>query len=655
MLVENTLRLLGFTLGTGLHLFLAVVLARKRGAQQVERLLLAVIVSSGLWHAANALAFFHRINTGLQTSPFLNFADQTALLGLALTPALLFHLCLSWTGRNSWIATFGYAVVLATWWLRSTGRMAGDRWVLAASLVFVSLLCLSAAARSHERLYRRFFRWLAVALAVSVAGMAAGENSATAVWAALAPPLCFAYFVYRYDFLGLLISRRVVFALSLGVLFAFYLFLVRRVADFVEEEFDFLGPLTELALILAAAMVWLPLYAWMTRFLSKHTQLYADFSKRLIEEAARILDLPRRVQFLAEEVGRTFNLRRGLLVTTGEPRYWGRFGSSDEEIPSGVIEKLENELRKQGTELVHSYRAKHTLLRELLEKYKFNYLFSLWYEDHLTGLLLLDTSPKIFLDQDEPILLGLCRQISLSIETCRVVEEKIGLEKTLLQQEHLARLGKAAAAIAHEVKNPLSSIKTLAQLMHEDPEVAQRYSRDLSYMIGEIDRLNRSVQQLLSFSRPAPEVESEVNLTDMLETTTRILAQQHANDGIRIEYRRGPSLRLERSKPELIQQIVLNLTLNAIQASDPGGAIVIGAEPRPDGKVAIWVDDQGPGIPADLQKRIFEPFFTTKQKGTGLGLAIVKKNVSQLRGELEIESPIANGSGTRVTVILPVQ
>ena len=653
MLVENTLRLLGFTLGTGLHLFLAVVLVRKRGAQLLDRLLLAVIVSSGLWHAANATAFFYRINTGLETTAFLNFADQTALLGLALTPALLFHLCLTWTGGNPWIATWGYAVVLTWWFWSPAEQMAGYRWILASSLVLVTLLCLSAAGRSQERLDRRFFRCLAVALAVCVVGMAAGENSATVVWAALAPPLCFAYFVYRYDFLGLLISRRVVFALVLGVLFAVYLFLVRRVADFVQEEFDFLGPLTELALILAAAMVWLPLYAWMTRFLSKRTQLYADFSKRLIEEAARILDPPRRVQFLAEEVGRTFDLRRALLVTTGEPEYRGRFGAEDEEVPSEVIEKLENELREQGTELVHSYNAQHTLVGEFLAKYKFNYLFSLWYEDNLTGLLLLDTSPRIFLDQDEPILLGLCRQISHSIETCRVVEEKIGLEKTLLQQEHLARLGKAAAAIAHEVKNPLSSIKTLAQLMQEDPEVAQRYSRDLSYMIGEIDRLDRSVRQLLSFSRPATETEGEVNLTDMLETTTHMLAQQHADDGIRIEYRRGPSLRLERSRPELIQEIVLNLTLNAVQASDPGGAIIVGAEPRPDGKVAIWVDDQGPGIPADLQKRIFEPFFTTKQMGTGLGLAIVKKNVSQLRGELEVKSPIANGRGTHITVILP--
>ena len=136
-------------------------------------------------------------------------------------------------------------------------------------------------------------------------------------------------------------------------------------------------------------------------------------------------------------MGRTFDLRRALLVTTGEPRYQGLFGAEDEEVPSGVIEKLENELREQGTELVHSYNAQHTLVGDLLAKYKFNYLFSLWYEDNLTGLLLLDTSPRIFLDQDEPILLGLCRQISHSIETCRVVEEKIGLEKTLLQQEHL--------------------------------------------------------------------------------------------------------------------------------------------------------------------------------------------------------------------------
>jgi signal transduction histidine kinase len=266
--------------------------------------------------------------------------------------------------------------------------------------------------------------------------------------------------------------------------------------------------------------------------------------------------------------------------------------------------------------------------------------------------LLLDTSPKIFLDDVEEVLLGLCRQISHSIETARVVEEKIQLEKELLDQEHLARLGKAAATIAHEVKNPLSSIKTLAQLMKEDPEVATLYARDLTYMIKEVDRLNGSVQQLLSFARPPREIKTDIDLADVLESTARVLGQQD-NNGVRVEFVRGPAVRLAESNPDLLDQIVLNLVLNAMQASDPGGVVQVGCENHGDGKVSFFVDDNGPGVPAELRERIFEPFYTTKQKGTGLGLAIVKKNVTRLRGEIEMQSPVRNGRGTRLSVIFP--
>ncbi len=131
------------------------------------------------------------------------------------------------------------------------------------------------------------------------------------------------------------------------------------------------------------------------------------------------------------------------------------------------------------------------------------------------GLLLLDTTPRRFLD-DETILLGLCRQISHSIETCRLVEEKISLERALARQEHLATLGKVTVTIAHEVKNPLSSVKTLAQLMREDTEVNSRYARDLNYIVGEVDRLNLTVQQLLTFSRPAPQQREDVDVSRMV-------------------------------------------------------------------------------------------------------------------------------------------
>jgi hypothetical protein len=188
--------------------------------------------------------------------------------------------------------------------------------------------------------------------------------------------------------LGLLISRRVVFALSLGLFAAFYLFVVRRVAGFVEDEFDFLGPLAEIALIFAAALIWLPLYAWMNRFLTKRAQIYADFSKRLIQEAARILDLDRKLQYLAEQVGQTFHLRRALLLTSTTPRLEGRYGAESSPPAEADLAVLETSALASRADFFHSHQTHDAEPRRILGRYGFNYVFPLWYENHLTGLLL---------------------------------------------------------------------------------------------------------------------------------------------------------------------------------------------------------------------------------------------------------------------------
>jgi len=594
MLVANTFRLVGFTLGAVLYLFLAVLLARKRGKGRSQQVALAAASAGALWHVSGALGLFLRFAAGLQNDLWLRLEDQAAQAGM-----------------------------------------------LAAPLAAVA--CLNAA-RSAQGAVRRFLAALAVSLlAATAAGVAAGTGSALLVFASQGPALCFAYFVYRHQLLGLLISRRLVFALTLGVVFAAYLFLVQRVALFVEDEFGAFGALIEVGLIFAAALVWLPLYRWINRFLSQRAQLYADFSKRLIEEAARILDLGRRVQFLAEEVGRSFGLGRVLLMTLGETTRVGWFGGG--QAPE--FERLRGLVGRVDRAVVHADQE------PALSDLGFQYVFPLRYEDRRIGMLLIDASPRMFLDEDEPLLAGLSGQISHSIETCRVIEEKIRLERTLVTQEHLAGLGKVAATIAHEIKNPLSSIKTLVQLMGEDPEVESRYSRDLRYIVGEIERLNRSVQQLLNFSRPAPEADSEVDLTELLESAAGVLARQYQPERIRVESCVAPGLRLKRGNPEVLQQIILNLALNAIQASPPGGAVVVEAGEEADGSVRISVSDQGPGIPAEIREKIFEPFFTTKQKGTGLGLPVVRKNVRHLGGEIRVESPIESGRGTRVRVILP--
>jgi len=659
MLIETTLRLLGFALGAALNLFLAVVLARKRKPGLGEQLLLASLTSAGVWQASHAMAIFYQASTGRLSGVLMTALNLLALLGMVAAPALLVHLGMVWAGAHRWASLPAAGVVLAAFWMVMTRSTQDYAVWLGLGLAAAGGLCLYAARRQEERSFRYFLLAFGAALAaIPGAAAIAGTGSALLAWVSLAPPLCLAYFVYRCHLFGLSISRRVVFALSLGVVFALYLLLVRRAAGFAEEEFEVFGPLTELALVLAAALVWLPLYGWMTRFLSQRMQLYADFSKRATEQAARILDLESRLRYLAGEVGRSFRLRRVLLITSREPRRRGEFGPQPENVPAGSEEtfrQIESLVLQRRADLVRAGNANPPELGKLVSELAFDYLFPLWYEDHLNGLLLLDTSPRLYLEENEAIVLGLSRQISDSIETCRLIEEKIGLEKTLTHQQHLAGLGKVAATIAHEIRNPLSSIKTLAQLLLEDPEVRQRYSRDLGYLVGEIDRLNRSVQQLLNFSRPAPEVEVEVDVTALLEATAGVLAREHAGGHLRIEQRIAPHLRLKRANPEMVQQVVLNLALNAIQASESSGAVRVEAVGEPAGSVCITVSDQGPGIPAGIGEKIFEPFFTTKQRGTGLGLAIVKKNVGQLRGQIRVESPIETGRGTRVAVTLPVE
>jgi signal transduction histidine kinase len=520
-------------------------------------------------------------------------------------------------------------------------------------LAAAAVLLIFPAERHRAGHEVRFGRMFAASILLpAVFGMLRGPDSAAMVAAALAPPLCLVYFIYAYQVLDLLISRRIYFALTLGVVLACYLFIVRRLAGFLEDSFEAFGPLTELILIFGAAFIWIPLYGWITRFLSKRTQVYAEFSKRLIEDAAGILDLMERVQFLAEEVARTFRLRRVLLVTTGAPVVRGEYPRNGAKPASGEFASVEEILRGKRPEVVHPSREPDARLAAMLEQAGFNYLFPLWYEERLNGLLLVNSSPRMYLDEDESILLGLSRQISHSIETCRVVDVKIGLERALARQEHLASLGKVAATIAHEIKNPLSSVKTLAQLMREDPEVNEKYDRDLGYIVGEVDRLNRSVMQLLSFSRPAPEERAEVNLTELLETMTGLLERQYAGGQIAVRHRIAQEIRMAHGNAEIIRQVVLNLVLNAIQASEPGGEVRLEAR-QEAGRIELSVTDQGPGIPAEMREKIFEPFYTTKQRGTGLGLAIVRKNLRQLGGGIFVESPVEEGRGTRMRVTLP--
>jgi signal transduction histidine kinase len=213
-----------------------------------------------------------------------------------------------------------------------------------------------------------------------------------------------------------------------------------------------------------------------------------------------------------------------------------------------------------------------------------------------------------------------------------------------------------AATVAHNVKNPLSSMKTLLQLLGEAPNLAEDQSSDIDKVVAEIDRLSRTVSSLLEFSRleksqrPSPR---EVDVGRLVDSVAGVFEGDFKSKNLRLKTLFEPvRLRVE-SDDILLREILSNLLSNAVEASKPGGEIVISVGADRD-HLRLAVEDQGEGVPERLRRSIFLPFFSTKSRGTGLGLAIVQKRVEQLGGEIRLES--SRGSrGARFVVRLPVQ
>jgi signal transduction histidine kinase len=229
-----------------------------------------------------------------------------------------------------------------------------------------------------------------------------------------------------------------------------------------------------------------------------------------------------------------------------------------------------------------------------------------------------------------------------------------GKLEALVQSEKLASIGEMAAAVAHGLRNPLASLRAAAQMVRHHPEAPS--SRDhLDAIVEEVDRLDRRISHLLSFSRPAPFHPLQESVPRLVEGLLPAFSQLLQERGIELQLDLPLSLPEVRVDPMQLEQALVEIVSNALDAMPAGGRLRIAATSdgsRPaNGPVTIEIADTGPGIPDQVLPSVCEPFFTTRQEGTGLGLAIAKRYVEQNGGRLEITS---RPGGTTVRVHLPV-
>jgi signal transduction histidine kinase len=247
------------------------------------------------------------------------------------------------------------------------------------------------------------------------------------------------------------------------------------------------------------------------------------------------------------------------------------------------------------------------------------------------------------IDRDTVIVArDLAERVALTCEREQAISE-------LEDARRLAALGQFAAAIAHDIRTPLTSISLNVQILRRKLQLSADDREHLDIALEELARLDRSVAEILDFAKPVKLAPQPVDLGELLETTTRGLSPVLSEKGVALRCEPGDELTVQ-GDPQRLRQVLVNLVGNAADASQPGAEVTIRARPS-DGRVAIEVEDHGRGIGADDLPRIFEPFFTTRPDGTGLGLAICHKVVRAHGGDIQVRS--TPGQGSTFTVLLP--
>lgn len=232
----------------------------------------------------------------------------------------------------------------------------------------------------------------------------------------------------------------------------------------------------------------------------------------------------------------------------------------------------------------------------------------------------------------------------------RMAERRAALEATLRQQDRLAALGRVVAGVAHEIRNPLNSLVLSLELLDRHIRRGVATGEEVRQAIEEVNRLEQILARFLAFGGPKPESRLRQDLHPLLERALRVVQDQAQQKNVHVALAQQANGRLEAEVDALaIEQVLINLLLNAIDASPLGGTVTLSAAAEPTG-VRVSIHDHGRGIPADLRDHVFDPYFTTKENGTGLGLAVSREIICHHGGSLDFES---GDAGTTFVLSLP--
>ena len=670
------LQVIGYSIGAMLPLWMLFQLVTHRSKlTNIERLLALLALTMGGWHTSNLVVTLHGLfDLGPDTwTTLLRVADTVAVVSITFAYSFLLHVHLHlWANAHSrpltksehvrvylcYVPTVFLVVAVPRLWTGDYAPMFTKLsffvipfafWI-AYVLGLIALTELLIARRSGNRSEKRIMRTLAFSFigvgVVIFAALAAGVGEGTvaglylktiANLGSLLPSVLLAYYIYRYRYLEIIIEESLIVVTFATVVLTVYVFGIRTIGDWMTQRYGVRPGLVEALLILALALLAAPLRGWLAqrfhRLFEREAALYKEIVARIGSYAGQYKDLSDLLHFVEERTTGVLGLRQLKIFT------------EDAENPSeSWVKQVLEKSKESGWEAVEDEPA--------LTNEGFKIAYPLRREDKVEGLLAVDAASASLTPDARSIIGLLADQVAIAIDDSRLFEENLRLERELAERERLAALGRMAATVAHEIKNPLSAIKSIAQVMREDENLRNEYERDLGLIVGETDRLSQSVTQLLSFARKESPAVQPLAVDELLHSVVDLFRASAREQGIGLNCEVQIETELPGKSVSALRDALSNLLLNALQATPHGGKVELIAAAT-DGDLLISVQDSGTGVPADLRERIWEPFFTTRQRGTGLGLAIVRKRVQEVGGSASLDVS-RNGHGALFNLRVPL-
>lgn len=478
-----------------------------------------------------------------------------------------------------------------------------------------------------------------------------------------------ALYVYRYPDVGDAIQRGL-YNMSLALLvLCIYFFVIRETALRL-GRMQLRWEVLEAMMLVAAVWAFHPLrnlaaqlydsvfLTQVVRYQETFRRMGRGLSEAYVPDLPFVLSQAAGViqEALGAETAMIFLVKQtpeGIQITHGHPKPY----------PKEIPQLLERTVAF-GEHFVDRFELEDRPLAALLDGLDADGAFPFFRDGSLAGLVVIGhrSVDRRLAREEKELLSFVGHVIDDALQKNALVEQKVRLEREIAASERMTALGRLAAGVAHEIKNPLSTIKSIIEVMREEVGQGSPMQEDLEVVSEEIARLDSTVKNLLEFIRPDERKDKLVSVESVLTGVVHILDYEARKNKVVIATQLSPKIHYVRGLSEDLKSIFFNLVLNAIQAmAEKGGTLTVttqtdpgegGEAEAPVRRVLVEVRDTGPGIPESRKAQIFKPFYTEgKDEGTGLGLAIVRQKVATLEGEIGFDS---GPGGTTFQVRLPV-